>query len=424
MSGAFAQAPAIAPEGPAALAMRRVPRSSVCAKVRHRHRQVTHQLIELQQLLKKFRSGAYRDASSFDFTLDELAEAEKLAQHSDDRFDMLRLRGWYHFCRQELDPALAVQLEIFALRPTVEAIKNVGIIGRNLKKRTYAIDFLLQHEERFSENFEFYDGLAHSCGHFGDAANARRCGTRSLELKHARYGAKSEPPMPPMPPFRPDQKFNMIAFSLYGENARYVQPLLVSADIRPQLYPLWSMRIYADNSVSEDLANIFRSKGCEVVRVENSDLPGTFWRFFVADDENIDRFVVRDADSILNIRERVAVDAWIESRRHFHVMRDFYSHSELILAGLWGGVRGAIPQMRKLIAQWRSARRSVVYNQTTVDQIFLRETIWPIVHHSVLVHDSVFDFGEKSDFPPVGTLPPWKHVGQNDFIFFQKKGRG
>ena len=158
-----------------------------------------------------------------------------------------------------------------------------------------------------------------------------------------------------------------------------------------------------------------------MVRMIDPGVPGTFWRFLVADDAQIDRFLMRDEESILNICERVAVDAWIESNRHFHVMRDFYTHSELVLAGLWGGVRGALPSMHNLIKEWLKGRKTVVYNQTTIDQIFLREKIWRIIQHSVLAHDSVFDFGDKVDFPSLGTLPPWKHVGQDDFIFFEKK---
>jgi hypothetical protein len=99
-------------------------------------------------------------------------------------------------------------------------------------------------------------------------------------------------------------------------------------------------------------------------------------------------------------------------------MRDSYSHSELILAGLWGGVRGALPPIRMAIDVWVRSRSKMVYNQTTTDQIFLREKLWRIVRQSALIHDSVFDFGEKIDFPPVGTLPPQNHVGQNDFVFF------
>jgi hypothetical protein len=151
-------------------------------------------------------------------------------------------------------------------------------------------------------------------------------------------------------------------------------------------------------------------------------VPGTFYRFLVADDPQVDRFIIRDADSILNIRERVAVDAWLASGMHFHVMRDFYTHTELILAGMWGGIRGALPSMRALIAEWLSEQKGITYNQTTSDQIFLREKVWPVVRQSALVHDSWFDFGDKVNFPEVGTLPPWKHVGQNDFIFFKRAG--
>lgn len=371
--------------------------------------------------LKKFRSGAYTDALSLDFTLDELLAAKPLAQQTEDRFDLLRLRAWYHFLRQEYEPALAAQLETFAFRPTLEGITNIALVARQLRDRVHAIDFILKEEKHFSNNFEFYDVLAHNCGAFGDTAATRKFGTRSLELKHIRYGSGiGRPMLAPIPPFQPNPNRNVIAFSLFGTEPRYVQPLLISADLCRHLYPLWTIRIYVDNSVPEDLLKVFRSKGCQVLQLLNSDLPGSFWRFMVADDEKIDRFLVRDADSILNIRERVAVDAWIASNRHFHVMRDFYSHTELILAGLWGGVRSALPPMRKLIAEWMKERKAVVYNQTTVDQIFLREKVWRIVQHSTLVHDSVFDFGDKLDFPLVGTLPPWKHVGQNDFIFFKK----
>lgn len=41
------------------------------------------------------------------------------------------------------------------------------------------------------------------------------------------------------------------------------------------------------------------------------------------------------------------------------------------------------------------------------------------MQHGVLVHDSVFEFGETIRFTSVGTLPLWKHVGQDDSIIFK-----
>jgi hypothetical protein len=380
--------------------------------------------LSAEDLLKKFRSGTYTDRNKIDFKLSDISAAERHVTQSRDRFDLVRLRGWYHYLRQDFQAAMAAQLEAFALRPDLEGIKNIGILARNLKDRSHAIDFLLRFEAEFQNAFEFYDVLAHNCGIFGDPAAAARFGTRSLQLKHEHYGKISAPAkLAPPPPFQPRPERNIIAFSLFGANPRYAQPLLVSADLRPHFYPLWTIRIYVDESVPGDIVKKFEAKGCQIVRVTDVEWPGTFWRFLAADDPQIDRFLIRDADSILNIRERVAVDAWIASRRHFHVMRDFCSHSELILAGLWGGVRGALPPIGKLIEVWLSERKTTVYNQTTSDQLFLREKIWQLVRQSVLVHDSIFGFGDKVDFPAVGTLPPGKHVGQDDYIFF-KRGIG
>lgn len=58
------------------------------------------------------------------------------------------------------------------------------------------------------------------------------------------------------------------------------------------------------------------------------------------DDPTIKRFLIRDADSIVSHREKAAVDAWLKSDKWFHLMRDNYSHTELILAGMWGGCTG------------------------------------------------------------------------------------
>jgi hypothetical protein len=47
---------------------------------------------------------------------------------------------------------------------------------------------------------------------------------------------------------------------------------------------------------------------------------------WVAADADVDRFIVRDADSRLNSREKAAVDAWIASGATFPIMRDCFAH--------------------------------------------------------------------------------------------------
>ena len=68
-------------------------------------------------------------------------------------------------------------------------------------------------------------------------------------------------------------------------------------------------------------------------------LSGLMWRFLVLDDHEVDRFLIRDADSLISKREVAAIEAWQQSDKRFHLMRDYFSHTELLLAGMWGGRR-------------------------------------------------------------------------------------
>ena len=118
---------------------------------------------------------------------------------------------------------------------------------------------------------------------------------------------------------------------------------------------------------------------------------------------------MRDADSVVNVRECVAVEEWLASDRHFHVMRDNYEHGELILAGMWGGVRGALPPIGPWAQQYLASRTDLPGR--TADQEFLRSQLWPTIRTSVMTHDSQFSFGERRDFPAVGRLPAGCFVG-------------
>ena len=72
------------------------------------------------------------------------------------------------------------------------------------------------------------------------------------------------------------------------------------------------------------------------VRLEPSGQPmreKLAWRFKVANDPSVGRFLVRDVDSVIGEREKAAVDAWLASDKWFHVMRDWWTHTDLILAG-------------------------------------------------------------------------------------------
>ena len=52
------------------------------------------------------------------------------------------------------------------------------------------------------------------------------------------------------------------------------------------------------------------------------------WRFAVASDPAVDRFIIRDADGRLSERDAESVAFWIQSCETFHVVRDHPHHGK------------------------------------------------------------------------------------------------
>ncbi len=132
---------------------------------------------------------------------------------------------------------------------------------------------------------------------------------------------KARPPR--FDPRRPER--NVIAYSLWGDAPRYLETAVHNAQIAPDLYPAWHCRFYCDDTVPAAVRERLTSLGATVVMKARPPMrhASLFWRFLVADDPTVDRFLVRDADSLLTVRERVAVDDWLLGEQPFHAMRDW-----------------------------------------------------------------------------------------------------
>jgi hypothetical protein len=231
-------------------------------------------------------------------------------------------------------------------------------------------------------------------------------------------------PTDPPPPFNPHNRAeNVISYSLWGESDRYFAPLAENLKLLNHLFPAWSVRVHLDTSVPQAFRNDLQRMGAQLVQFElPPNMPGhrrLLWRFAVLGDPTVRRYLIRDADSLLTVKERVAVDAWLASQYHFHIMRDFYTHTDLILAGMWGGVGGILPNVDTLFNNRRGWRTEGNH----IDQDLLSETVWPAIRGRALIHDSVFMGCLGSvPFPPYGDLPPGHHIGQNAFMLFSRTG--
>lgn len=187
-----------------------------------------------------------------------------------------------------------------------------------------------------------------------------------------------------------------ISYSLWGDNELYNIGMVKNAQQVPEIYPNWQMVVYHDNSVPKETLHILEDLNVKMFNVDGHT-HGMFWRFFAADLPDCEYVIFRDGDSRLSIREKMAVDEWIESGKTIHVMRDHpahqipYGNNTLgILGGMWG-IKGNTIPMKQSIENF-SKNKTMGYG---IDQTFLK-TIYNVFQDDRCTHD---DFFEEKPFP-------------------------
>jgi hypothetical protein len=188
----------------------------------------------------------------------------------------------------------------------------------------------------------------------------------------------------------------IISFSVWGANPKYVEAAYQNLLLQPEIYPDWICRFYMDETVPSSLRTKLEEGGAEIVMMPPSDGNyGLFWRFEPLKDTTIERFIVRDSDSRLNIREAAAVKEWEESGKEFHIMRDHPQHGAKICGGMWGATSEFINKIEKdydnLLKNFLS---TLTFNRIftprgkyfNCDQPFLWAVVWPRIMNSHIAH--------------------------------------
>lgn len=214
----------------------------------------------------------------------------------------------------------------------------------------------------------------------------------------------------------------IISFSLWGSDPKYLQGAVENVRLQPSIYPDWICRFYVDSAVPDNIINILTEAGAEIIINDSAEgFKGLFWRFAPAFENTLERFIVRDCDSRLNIREASAVKEWIDSGLPFHSMRDHQYHGVPILGAMWGAVPFFIPDFKNLCESFvktvnpNSKKRGKYFD---TDQLFLNNVIWPRVKDRCIIHDdSRMITGKEKCFPL--QLPKGFFVGQQ----FDEKNR-
>jgi hypothetical protein len=182
----------------------------------------------------------------------------------------------------------------------------------------------------------------------------------------------------------------VISFSLWGDNPKYTIGAIRNAELTSIIYPGWISRFYCGESVpTEIIKTLISLPNTEVIMMDvDGDWTGMFWRFYACEDSEI--MLSRDTDSRLSLREKLAVDEWLNSDKDFHIMRDHPYHNTEILGGMWGVRNGLLKNIKELINDYTKG------DFWQVDQNFLREKIYPLVVNTSFVHDSYHNINSWS----------------------------
>lgn len=269
-----------------------------------------------------------------------------------------------------------------------------------------------------SNDSNLYDGLAELYGIQGNKKKAKESGQKALELKAKIDKVKPFWKIPRAKPIKLSSNVskNVIAYSLFGNNPRYCETAILNVEKAKSLFPNWICRFYINKTVPKSIQQRLTNSGAQIINTDRSEwheIPPLMWRFDVMDDPSVDRFLLRDADSIFSSREQLAVNEWLDSEKWFHHMRDYYTHTELILAGMFGGTSGVFTNLKAKIKKYSKLHQG---EQRVIDQHFLRKYIWPTVQNNLMSHDSWFDFHNSKEFPKAVKEPELGatfHVGCN-----------
>jgi|TARA_R110000744_G_scaffold167999_1_gene285563 hypothetical protein len=184
----------------------------------------------------------------------------------------------------------------------------------------------------------------------------------------------------------------LISFTLYGQDPKYVEGMFRNLELKEQFYPDWEVIVFHDNSVANDVIERLGS-AATLRNVSGYGIFPASWRFLAYDEDNMERFISRDADSRLSQREADAVTDWEDSEKILHVMRDHPhhgspAHGKPILGGMWGMTRHPLKQfgadvntMRDLCLRHQGGKKHTTNRDEWfwTDMNFLRDAIYRVL---------------------------------------------
>jgi hypothetical protein len=167
----------------------------------------------------------------------------------------------------------------------------------------------------------------------------------------------------------------VISFCLWGNEAKYVTGAIRNIELAKQIYPDWEVWLYCGTSVSNDLyrkighiehhedvadsTTLYYSDNIQVVILDKEgDWTMMLDRLRPSLEKDVECFISRDTDSRLSVREKLAVNEWLESDKIWHTMHCHAWHSVPMLGGMFGCKKTGFDNLWTLANNWQNSTRS------------------------------------------------------------------
>jgi hypothetical protein len=102
----------------------------------------------------------------------------------------------------------------------------------------------------------------------------------------------------------PNNETRVISFALYGKKPKYNIGAIYNVEMAKVYFPGWKCRFYVADDAMKLTVNILKELGAEIEYIPAGMGRMMFWRFMIADDPKVDRYIIRDVDSRPNARDR------------------------------------------------------------------------------------------------------------------------
>lgn len=164
-----------------------------------------------------------------------------------------------------------------------------------------------------------------------------------------------------------------------------------------QVLPGWIIRVFVSNDAPPGVVKMLKVLNCEVVVMPSPAPNYVFamtWRFLVADDGDVARFLVRDADSRVSTKDRQIIERWTSDRTPVCIARDHPSHRRPIMGGTWGGTRdfrraANLTTVRSSL-ETSLREKGTQWARYSMDQNWLKSVVWEAVENVTSQFDASF----------------------------------